>query len=304
MLTCGVDGGGTGSRLEIWDDEGIKSGRYTFGPFNHLSIGEAAFRERLAEILATCGDISRYDGICIGAAGASSPRAREIVQEVLTSTGFRGSLVFRADHEIALRGAFDGPGAVLIAGTGSAACGCDAEGKTIAMGGNGHLIDDEGSGYALGKYGIRLALRDLCGQEEHAAIRDAILREARVRDRSGLIGYVYGAGADKSRVARMSRPVLRLAREGCPEAAAITERGADELSSLARAMCGRLALTRPRVALTGGLLDHDEYYYSLVAERVKGFAEPVRPAHDALWGAAMTAREAVASGAVTKTGRG
>ncbi|MEI3429504.1 MAG: hypothetical protein V8Q82_09890 [Christensenellales bacterium] len=55
--------------------------------------------------------------LCIGGAGVSSPKARQLLEASLAQRGFAGALMLCSDFEIALRGAMDGPGCILIAGT-------------------------------------------------------------------------------------------------------------------------------------------------------------------------------------------
>jgi N-acetylglucosamine kinase-like BadF-type ATPase len=62
--------------------------------------------------------------------------------------------------EIALDAAFrDGPGVIVIAGTGSIAYGRDALGRTVRAGGWGFAISDEGSAHWIGRSAIAAVLR-------------------------------------------------------------------------------------------------------------------------------------------------
>ena len=49
----------------------------------------------------------------------------------------------------------------------------------------------------------------------------------------------------------------------------------------------------PRVALMGGLLAEENIYRETVCAALSGTAQPVHPMHDALWGAAQLAFEAL-----------
>ena len=119
MFVAGIDGGGTHTRLELRDEKNQFIRRMTFGPFNLNSIGETAFRSLLHEVLDACGDLSQCRGLCIGAAGVSNSRVKEILSEVLGNAEMKGPWKLCGDQEIALRGAMDTPGLAVIAGTGS-----------------------------------------------------------------------------------------------------------------------------------------------------------------------------------------
>jgi N-acetylglucosamine kinase-like BadF-type ATPase len=62
--------------------------------------------------------------------------------------------------QIALEAAFDdGPGVVVIAGTGSIAYGRDRQGRTVRAGGWGFAIGDEGSAHWIGRTAVSAVLR-------------------------------------------------------------------------------------------------------------------------------------------------
>ena len=169
MFIAGIDGGGTHTRIEIRDMENRFVRRAEFGPFNINSIGEDAFHSLLREVFAACGDMASCASVCFGAAGISNPKVGEILQEELDTAGFAGKWLLRGDQEIALRGAMDTPGAAIIAGTGSICFGKNAAGETARGGGYGHLIDDGGSGYALGRDVLSAAVRTIDGRSHSPA---------------------------------------------------------------------------------------------------------------------------------------
>ena len=87
--------------------------------------------------------------------------------------------------------------------------------------------------------------------------------------------------------------MLRLAAQGDAQSAAILRREAEELRELVSALARELAIAQPRIALMGGLLAEENVYREAVCAALSGMAQPVRPLHDALWGAAQLAFEAL-----------
>ena len=144
MVIAGIDGGGTHTRLELRDDENRLLSRTEFGPFNLNAIGEAAFRRLLRQVLAACGDMANCARLCVGGAGISNPAVGAILGQELERAGFSGMWKLCGDQEIALRGAMDTPGVVVIAGTGSICFGRNGAGQTARSGGYGHLISQRG----------------------------------------------------------------------------------------------------------------------------------------------------------------
>ena len=291
MFIAGIDGGGTHTRLERRDMENRLIRRDEFGPFNINSIGEDAFRSLLREVFAACGGLANCASICFGAAGISNPKVSQVLQEELDAAGFTGKWILRGDQEIALRGAMDTPGAAIIAGTGSICFGKDAEGRTARGGGYGHLIDDGGSGYALGRDVLSAAVRTIDGRSHSPAILAAVYEKLGGSTPGDIISFVYGPGTDKSAIAQYAGIALDQAARGEEEAVRILERNAAELGELVATVQKQLDLPGCPIALLGGLLSSENPYRTVVAERLSRLGPVQAPAHDALWGAAQMAWE-------------
>ena len=289
-MYIGIDGGGTSTKAELHRDGHTE--RCKYGPFNISAIGEEAFRKLLREMFADWGRLEDCRALCVGGAGVSCGELEQIIREELKPTGFTGKLLLRSDSEIALRGAVDGPGCILIAGTGSIGFGVNETGETARVGGFGHLIDDEGSGYALGRDALSAALRTLDGRMNAPLLRDGVLRFIGGKGTGDILDYVYYQNRGKAAVAALSRVTVECAEQGDEVALSILRRGAQELRAIVEALANRLRMERPRLALLGGLLDHEGIYRSLSEEALRAVAQVVSPAHDALWGAAKLAEEA------------
>lgn len=291
MVIAGIDGGGTHTRLELRDDENRLLSRTEFGPFNLNAIGEAAFRRLLRQVLAACGDMANCARLCVGGAGISNPAVGAILGQELERAGFSGMWKLCGDQEIALRGAMDGPGIAVIAGTGSICFGKNQAGQTARSGGFGHLIDDGGSGYALGRDVLSTAVQALDGRCPDTAILERVYHRLGREDPGAIVSFVYDETTDKAAIARFSSIALALAEEGNPTAQAILNRGAGELYALAAAVQRRLGLEGRPIALLGGLLSEENPYRRAVARKLAGLGTVIYPAHDALWGAAQMAWE-------------
>lgn len=291
MVIAGIDGGGTHTRLELRDEENRLLSRTEFGPFNLNAIGEAAFRRLLRQVFAACGDMADCARLCVGGAGISNPAVGAILGQELERAGFSGMWKLCGDQEIALRGAMDGPGIAVIAGTGSICFGKNQAGQTARSGGFGHLIDDGGSGYALGRDVLSTAVQALDGRCPDTAILERVYHRLGREDPGAIVSFVYDETTDKAAIARFSSIALALAEEGNPTAQAILNRGAGELYALAAAVQHRLGLEGRPIALLGGLLSGENPYRRAVARKLAGLGTVIYPAHDALWGAAQMAWE-------------
>lgn len=290
MFIAGIDGGGTHTRVELRDMENRLLRRGEFGPFNINAIGESAFRTLLREVFHWCGGMEDCDRLCIGAAGISNPRAGRVLAEELAQSGFQGKWKLCGDQEIALRGAMDGPGVVVIAGTGSICFGKNAAGETARSGGFGHLIDDGGSGYALGRDVLSCAVRCADGRISHCGILQAVC-DCLQGGADRIVPFVYAPETDKAAIAQFAAIALEQAEQGDREAWRILRQGAGELARMAAAVQEKLAMPKCRIALLGGLLTSENPYRQVVAEELTYLGTVVPPRHDALWGAAQMAWE-------------
>ena len=290
MFIAGIDGGGTHTRLEIRDMENRTLQRAEFGPFNLNSVGEAAFRSLLREVFAFCGDMTRCARICFGAAGCSNPRVGQVLEEELAAAGFNGEWMLCGDQAIALRGAMDGAGIIVIAGTGSICYGKNDAGETARSGGYGHLIDDGGSGYALGREVLSAAVRCMDGRIRDCGILEAVSGRLNA-DAGAIVPFVYSPRTDKSAIAAFSSIALELAEKEDAHAWHILQQQARELTALVSAVQSKLGLEGCRIALLGGLIAHDNPYSRVVKEQMAALGTVIPAAHDALWGAAQMAWE-------------
>lgn len=291
MFILGIDGGGTHTRLELRDEENKLLRRMEFGPFNLNSIGEAAFRKLLQTAFDACGSMADCTRLCVGGAGISNPAVGEILGQELKKAGFSGQWKLCGDQEIALRGAMDTPGLALIAGTGSICFGKNGAGETARSGGYGHLIDDGGSGYALGRDVLSEAVREADGRSETREILDAVYARLGVSDPGGIVSFVYGKDTDKAAIAAFSSIALTLSAQENHRAVEILNRGAGELYDMALAVQKKLHLQGCQIALLGGLFSGDNSYRRCAVEKLSALGSVIAPAHDALWGAAQMAWE-------------
>ena len=292
-FAAGVDGGGTRTTVECRTMEGAALCREVFGPFNLNSVGEERFTALLEEIAAFLGKTGECAALCIGAAGVSNPRGRELTAQVMD-----GVCPWRlaGDHEIALHGAHSGgPGLALIAGTGSICCGKNERGEAVRAGGWGHLIDDGGSGYALGRDLLSAVVRQWDGRGEETVLTRLLLARLEIETPQELVAYVYGG--DKSRVASLAPLAGQAAAQGDRTALDIYARNGAELGELVLAAAKRLGMETGEVALLGGLLTGDgrlrEALTAWLAERAPGL-RCIEPRQDAAAGAAMLALELAA----------
>jgi N-acetylglucosamine kinase-like BadF-type ATPase len=269
-IAVGVDAGGTAT-VAVASRTGVAAGEVRGGPANATSHGvEAAAAEIARTVLAaTAGSVP--DALYVGAAGAAGEEvARALCDALRERLGGVGALSVAGDAETALRaGVPDGPGIVLIAGTGSLAYAVNGE-KRAHVGGFGYLLGDEGSAYRIGFAAIELLSRAYDGRgraDETTALAERVLQ---CTDRAGLLAALYGAPVDVAKIASMAPSIVAFAGKGNRASTRIVQKAATELGDLVRAAARAvdLAEASPNVAFAGGLLRENTLLSYLLELRV------------------------------------
>ena len=193
----GIDGGGSGTRARLVAADGQRLGEAQSGP-SSLSQGvEAAWRnieEAIAASFASAGMGMADRGHCalgLGLSGASVPSQREAL---LRHARHYGRVAVETDSYAALLGAHEGrPGAILVAGTGSAGEALRRDGSRVLVGGWGFPVGDEGSGAWLGLAAMRIAQQAMDGRGGDGALARAVWQHAGTT-RETLLAWCARAG--------------------------------------------------------------------------------------------------------------
>jgi len=237
-----MDGGGTITKVVVCDLEGNIINAFQTGSINHFGAGT----ERAGETFAAISDnlISKFGclpGILFIGNSALDGRADETLVQTLTKGVFHPSkTVFHSDVYVALLGYTLGkPGAVLISGTGSMACGIDADGVYHTAGGWGQILGDEGSGYHMALKGIKAALRGYDGISGPTRLTSEVIRFFNLTEMTDLIDRIYNPPVEKSVIAAFAPEVESAAVEGDTVAMKILDDEAKWLFKLALVITGK-----------------------------------------------------------------
>lgn len=258
----GLDGGGTATRIALADGHGRELLRRTgaAGLIDPQRPGAAAvplirlIRDAAAEAEVPLPTAA----LCAGLAGAGTPAHRDAVRDELAIAGVADRIVVVPDGEIALKGALAGaPGVLLVAGTGSGAWGRGEDGRLARCGGWGGVVGDEGSGYAIGRAGLRAALRAADGRGEATALLPELLAALDVAEPEDIAAWAGRAA--KGDIAALGPVVIRVAESGEPVAAGIVDAAADDLTRHVDALVERLGPWSEPVAVIfhGGVLGEE-----------------------------------------------
>ncbi len=264
----GIDGGGTKTRCVLADETTVLARSMT-GASNIVRLGELQAREALhvaiRQVCATA-EISpdQIQAICIGAAGAARPEIAAKIHSIVAelNSGFSSANVeVVGDTEVAIEAAFgEGPGVIVIAGTGSVAYGRDAAGHTARAGGWGFAVSDEGSGHWIGRRAITAILQS-ADRGFQTQLRPLVLHTWKIETIDQMVQMANSTPPPD--FPRLFPLVLRAADDGDAIASTILTDAGNELAELGTIVIGRLAglgreagqhpMAKSPVALTGSV---------------------------------------------------
>ncbi|MEO8624561.1 MAG: BadF/BadG/BcrA/BcrD ATPase family protein [bacterium] len=299
FIVAGVDGGGSKTRIIIADEQGNQLAAVT-GSGSAVRPGLAehsadVIAATLADALALCEMSDVVPKVlCVGVAGAAREPERQAIWQALVSRDVAEEVVVHPDFAIALDDAFgDGPGVLLISGTGSAAFGRSPSGNTARCGGWGPVCGDEGSGAWIGRRALSVVTASADGREPETTLVGAILTAAQVNEPQELIAWA--AQATPALLASLAPVVSSVADAGDLRANAIISLAVEELvlhvRTLARTLFGDERAATP-VAFTGGMLTRGTTLRKRLEQRLRSAvpgaqvqAGDVNPARGAVRGA-------------------
>jgi glucosamine kinase len=155
----GFDGGGTKTDCVLMDETRTIRARTRSAPSNPVLIGSdsaAAALLRAGEEACAVSGASPEEVLFIsgGVAGMGAGHGVQQVIEKLQKRFINAKVSLLSDLAMALAATGESPSVVVIAGTGSAVYGRNANGETAREGGLGAILGDPGSAYDIGRKAV------------------------------------------------------------------------------------------------------------------------------------------------------
>lgn len=260
VTILGIEGGGTKTTWVLLTRDGQMLGWGEAGPGNTLLLSDRALKDLFGEIRRKAG--THVDAIGGAFAGCQLSEEKARVEKILRGTWPRAAAVrVMEDTRSVLAAAFgDGPGIVVIAGTGSNVAGQkSADAPIEKAGGWGHLFSDEGSAYDLARRGLILAYETYDAKRKVSVLAQEYLTAAGKTSLEELVPFLL-QDTSKTAVAQYARCVFSAAKKGDRDAAFVLEFGVMALAGNVAHVARRLKIAQPEVALTGGLFENQPDY--------------------------------------------
>lgn len=264
----GVDGGGSKTLAVIVDAQGRECGRGRAGSANYAAVGlEQALQNIHAAVQQAISEVPCSQPLTkawLGLAGIDRPSDATLLGSYLRELA--ALVLVTNDAELLLSALGKDAGIVLIVGTGSIALARAQNGTVTRVGGWGHILGDEGSGYDIGRRGLQATVRAADGRGKATLLLDLILQRWQLHTAEDLIDAVYTTD-NKAKIAQVATYVTEAAQQGDQIALGIVEQAADELALLIQAVSP--PMSQLPIALGGGLLLRDDFLREHVLRRIQ-----------------------------------
>jgi N-acetylglucosamine kinase-like BadF-type ATPase len=277
----GIDGGGTNCRAAIVDDQGKIRGEGKAEAANFLRTGlDVAIKNIKTAVNAACEEVpinfSQISAACVGLAGVSHPSHHQRMLSAIKSELPFSEILLETDARIALAGATGNkPGVVIIAGTGSIACGINARGRFARSGGWGPVMGDEGSGSYIGRRALEAVVMAYDYRGQPTTMMEPVLRHFGVSTPPELPPVIYDSPAEvMGRIAQLSKIAVKAAEEGDRVALGILNDASEELARAAIAVIEQLRMENDKfpVAYVGGVFEAHELILAPLREEIRNIA--------------------------------
>jgi glucosamine kinase len=286
-FVAGIDGGGSKTRViladmngdQLADVVGAGSAMRPGGGDHSAGVIGGLVRQAMSE--AGMED-ERPRVLVAGVAGVGRTSENRALAAALEDLEIAEEVIVQGDGEIALTDAFgNGPGIILISGTGSIAYGRGPNRTLARCGGWGPAFGDEGSGAWIGRRALGIVASAADGREPETALTGAVLTAAQVNEPTELIPW--GIAATPRELAALAPVVFNVASAGDARANALVGLAVEELVLHIRALALKLFgddRAAIPIAFSGGLLHKGSFIRKKLEQRLKS-AVPggqVRPA--------------------------
>ena len=265
----GIEGGGTKTTWALLTREGNVLAQGSVGPGNTLLLNSRQLDMLFKVIRFAAGtDVEAIGGAF---AGCQLEEEKKRVAKIMHRVWPMARTVrVMEDTRSVLAAAFgDGPGIVVIAGTGSNVAGQKSSHDPIEKaGGWGHLFSDEGSAYDIVRRGLQFAYDSYDATRKISVLAREFLTATGKSSMEELVSFLL-RDSSKTAIAQWARCVFAAAGKGDGDAKRAIDSAAGMLAGNLAVLAHRLKLMVPQVALTGGLFENQPDYTKAFQRELK-----------------------------------
>jgi len=205
----GIDGGGTRTTVAVSDECGNILFKEFGKTINFYSVGMEKASQNLKDIICKVSDkldTDIFEGVFIGCSALDNEADAQTLNALCGGIKAK-KIAMNSDLYIALK-SVDAKicPCVAICGTGSMAAGEDENGNVVISGGWGHIIGDEGSGYAIAVSALKKCC-ELCDQGMSSPLLEKANEYFKVDDFRKSIDIIYSPETTKDVIAGFAADV-------------------------------------------------------------------------------------------------
>lgn len=260
-----IDGGGTKTKGRAYDLSGNLLREHVDG-FANPMVDIDLSADHLSDTVEALAVEELPKAIVMGVAGSLQKRTGDLLLDSvklrLKSDLKKVEIILVDDLTLSYYAVFKrGSGILGLVGTGSALL-AESDSKWVRMGGFGHILGDEGSGYVLAVETVKEAIwRNDRGDEQLA---NRVADYFGIDDIEAIKDVVYRA--PKSELAALSKKVFEWEREA--GLTHIIEGQIKAFSELVLALVKRTSKEKPEIKLIGGMVQNNPGYFNRIREAV------------------------------------
>lgn len=294
----GVDGGGTKTKFECYDESGALVSEISKPTCHLLQVSS----ERAIEVLNFGlleikeaiqfqeGQDKLYIGLGLAGYGLNQALRKQI--ETVCQLAFEGEhYLLSSDAEIALIGALKGKdGILIIAGTGSIAFAKFGD-RIERCGGWGYQLGDEGSGYWIGRQLLAEFTKQADGRHLKTELFSKLCNHLALKQDGDIIEWVSTRNNQRTAIAELSIVGHELLERGDCAVQPLYDVCAKELAALANKFKEEYLEEQVPVSYIGGVLEHSATLRRMLKEQLDSKFVLVEPYYTPAKGASLLAQK-------------
>jgi N-acetylglucosamine kinase-like BadF-type ATPase len=299
----GVDGGATKTTALFGTAEGRVLGRGTAGSANYHNVGPTIASYSIRNATARAQKKARLSDITptvavVALAAVDSSKDRRVASQFVHRTKIAEKTFVIHDTVAALCAATRGASGIIVnSGTGSVAAGINKSGKYVRVGGWGYLVDDEGSGYDIGRNALTTVFRTWDGRISRTNLTKVLKKRFRTNSLGDILNAIYTKNWGVQEIASLA-PLVSAAAETDRVCRDILKQAGLSLAEIVVTTARRLEMTRSQfpVFTVGGNFKSGRFLLAPFTSKVKDGCPraqirslEVEPAIGVLWLAAKLA---------------
>lgn len=277
MVYCGVDGGGTKTKLVIQDKKGNRF-EAIGGPSSIDTVSQEETIHVIQQLLETIyqeqPSLDAIDSLFVGLGGVASEKDKISLSEQLSLlTQIKPGAFIQVENDImnAYYASCEGrENITLIIGTGSVGFGMDEEGRTHRTSGIHFLEGDFGSGYDLGRRAIEMMTKSFDRRIEPSLLTTHLLNIHQLNRIDEVIAFLRDKKLDRTYVASFAKDVIIYAKENDPYAIQILKDAAKEIALCVIGVDKNIQLQNREIGIVG-TLGAQTPYFEMIQEEILSY---------------------------------